>query len=74
MTIYGIRDQSHDLTIKIFELSLKNGVRLIYNIAKFASFPVWKYFAMVQNEWINESLNEKSLSSEMIDKEQVLLL
>ena len=58
ITIY-VRDRSPDQTNKIFELSLKNGVRVIYNITSSHSllphFHFWKYFATVQI--MNESMN-----------------
>ena len=74
ITIYGIKDRSHDQTNKIFELSLKNGVRLIYNITRSYSLLPYSHLGntlprskLSMNEWMNEW--KKSLSSEMIKNE-----
>ena len=57
ITIYGIRDRSHDQTNKIFELSLKNGVKLIYNITRSYSLLPHSHFGntLPQSKlWMNE--------------------
>ena len=74
ITIYGIRDRSHEQTNKIFELSLKNGVRLIYNITRSYSLLPHSHFGntlLWSKLWMNEW--KKSLSSGMIKNESYFM-
>ena len=74
ITIYSIRDRSHDQTNKIFELSLKNGVRLIYNITRSYSLLPHSHFGRTlprSKLWMNQWT--KSLSSGMIKNESYFI-